>query len=1660
MATGKHYGSFAKGFMDSLLAVYKLSMTRDLYAARENYYNRKGYGKPGTGLNDPALAGAIKGGHDSAFDGGGGGGGDGGGAYKGGAQAEAHAQEMSQYLQKNYGLTPAGAAGVVGNAWQESSFASNFKPGGDSGSASGMFQWRGDRQTDAKNWMAQNGKDPNAWQSHLDYAMHETQRDYPSMYNQLRTTNDPQYATHEFFHVFERGDPSKANFANRDGMAQAALGGKPATTQVASTSKAAAPTKSTNKGKTPAQTETTPAAAPAKPTPAPDTVASRDGSYQVAGDTDIALTPEQAAKARADLEAHRAAPSDTRSLDDPTKQRPETTGGVDTQSASDPVAVPQEDSSAFGPKSDATPLMPPYPQSTSYPQLHTPVPPPQQGPPQRTGAPPNVGITPSAIPDRPVMGPDQRTGAPPNVGITPSSVGDTSLNAAPMMPPRTTTPSTAYDPKTVQGPHQPGDTGARPDLTARSPASSANVPSKDAQPVSSPAIPSNPTGNTGDAAGTVRYEVPNSSASRAPIITVGDLSHLWGPNPPISQQPTVSSAPPPPRPQDQDFAVGAPNMDDEALGAQIMGSAKGGPIRRYAQGGAIPTHPTMRYADAGAVHGGGALQPGQWDDASGLPAGQPAPFIHATDPSGMPYGQTSLGRGVIGYNWQPTPAPPAPAAAAPAPVPAPAPAPIAPAPIAPPVTPPTSQTIVAPTATTTVTDPTSTTVTGAPGLPNSIQAKSYDPNVDATTGAGFANTSNAGGTDYTVGAGGKLKQNSQGQISGVDQNTTTILSRKGGSITQRVKYDDGGGVSPSAIGGMPPGLGGQQPVPPIYFNPATYAGAGAPVGRGISQNSATTMSAGAIPSLPMARGGVVAFDDGGGVDDTELTLASLDRQDAMDDAAQPAAPATPATTYNSAGEPTSEVNPADYMPSAAPSTPATGGADNIPPPDPTTPQIHDDAGNPSKGLIAAIGDGLHWLGAHLGIGQAQAGEVTPAIAGHPQTQTNRANFASGKNVGDMTPANYEELNNLADPGGQLKEGYRNLAGLEAGYKWALSKGDSATAGKLAAAYLHYSVNLSQNLSGEAQKALYAGDLQKSVDYTNQALQAVPDGRNIHVELSPDGSTVKVTGSSLTGQQLWQKYGAAPELLERASALGKSGKLQWDALESQAAKYDSTFAGMQKNRVANGIAQGKEEAANTESEREAEAFRKMYPTAATAPSAPAAAPTPALPGPGSAPGTTITAANAPPAAPTSPTTGAQPSPNAAGAAQPNAAPQTADENQGQGPTVANAAKGAGLPSQPDQANLPTADAQNADLEHPEIEAQNRVAIRQNIVSQFRDPNTGAWTPQIAQSAPPIPVHPSQIPEYATANPAGKRAIETQYIDGRKQYDAWQKSVTDEMNRQATAADKNYTDDLVSRRAAAATTHSDTAADTRSQRQIDAAALLEKNRREDAENKQQETWTHEAQKPLAPDEVGKRFAEHQPTSYLASSPATAVYKSDGSLDENASTQALGKMFDLNDRGGLRRVDTLSTALTNAQTFNPHLMPQQLGTTLTNMANGSYGYRAKTQPVDYGYGPMRQVEVFRGKVGEGTPTRLLIPAGDYDAVDGIKGEFVAAHKPPPTAPTANAPAAPPTRALPGPTGPDFWSGGRSQAGPGPALKLPEWVPPEQIPPEQRQLYPELNQ
>src|SRR5580698_6861734 len=1335
MAMGKHYGAFAKGFMDSLLAVYKLSMTRDLYLARENYYNRRGYGKPGTGINDPELGKVMNDARNSPL---GGGGGDGGAAVSKNLAAN---QTEAYNAARGEGLNDSSARALVANMSGEALSDPGNVHWDGSHNAHGIVQWDDQRAgAIAKQFGTSPEKMSVADQTKAAIWEMKTNPAYKASWDALNSDGEVAPKIRTLVANYERpGDTEKAvgqrlAFAGR---LPTTFAGEPKTETAAATT----PTKGPNKGKPPKTDTTTVAApakptpAPAKPTPAPDTLASRDGSYQVAGDAGT-VSAEAAARQKADLEAHRAQPD----------ARPPTADPASAGAGPAPPpgsAIPTDLASDQGP--GPGPAQPPPGTESPGTQF------------ARPDAPVSTRGLPPAPTPAPVLGPATRADDGSRPDLT-ARVATTQMGpeaGAPVSPAMTNMPYPGQtDPKGVYAP--------KPTARSSATASEADKPAPNAQPVSSSAPPSNPADNTGDAAGTVRYEVPNSSAARAPIITAADLSHLWGPNPPLAQQ-AAAPAPPPPRLQDQQFDVGTPNMDDASLGMAIAS----------AKGGAIPQRPAMGFAGGGATGGlsGNVLAADQY--MTGLPGMAPVDLTQTAPGYYSAYGAGSVngaGGQALTADWSKmTPAQlsqynamiagtyQAPAAT---PAPTPAPAAVAPATVAP-----TSQTITAPAATTTITDPTTTTTTGAPslpnsitaksydpnvdaqtgagfantsntggtnysvgtddllqqnaqgqisgngstilsakggaipsrpamkyaagggaatstllspdysgptagggwagtayadmapnqqawatnqqtllgqekanannpawagwsqlsgtpaaiwpaatptaptplnepapaasttvspsasstiidpttttttgapGLPNSIQAKSYDPNVDAQTGAGFANTSNTGGTNYSVGTDDLLQQNAQGQISGSDPNNTTILSRKGGSIpkltprvTRRVnRYDDGGGVSPSAAG-MPPGLGSQQQaIPPIYFNPATYAGAGAPVGKGITQNSATTFNAGAIPSLPMARGGVVAFDDGGGVG-IDPDVQQFDMED-MREGAEPAAPVTPAVTYNSAGEPTSDINPADYMPSAAPtSAPTTGGTDHIPPPDPTTPQIHDDAGNPSKGLIAAIGDGLHWLGDHL---QLTGGAQAAPLASNPQTQTNRMNFSNGQNVGDMTPKDYEELNRIADPGGQLKNGYQNLAGLEAGYKWALSKGDAATAGKLAAAYLHYSVNLSQNLSGEAQKALYAGDLQKSVDYTNQALQAVPDGRNIHVELSPDGRTVKVTGSSLTGQQLWQKYGAAPELLERASALGKSGKLQWDALESQAAKYDSTFAGMQKARIANGIAQ--------------------------------------------------------------------------------------------------------------------------------------------------------------------------------------------------------------------------------------------------------------------------------------------------------------------------------------------------------------------------------------------------------------------------------------------------------------------------------------------------------
>ena len=105
-----------------------------------------------------------------------------------------------------------------------------------------------------------------------------------------------------------------------------------------------------------------------------------------------------------------------------------------------------------------------------------------------------------------------------------------------------------------------------------------------------------------------------------------------------------------------------PTYNTGAAGGPVN-AATGQPIQSFQQwqqanpaGMSINSTPAAPAAPQAStpVHGVGGLQPGQWDGANGLPMGNPGgPIRMATGSDGMPYGQTSLGRGVVGQSWQP-----------------------------------------------------------------------------------------------------------------------------------------------------------------------------------------------------------------------------------------------------------------------------------------------------------------------------------------------------------------------------------------------------------------------------------------------------------------------------------------------------------------------------------------------------------------------------------------------------------------------------------------------------------------------------------------------------------------------------------------------------------------------------------------------------------------------------------------------------------------------------------------------------------------------------------------------------------------------------------------------------------------------------------------------
>ncbi|MUZ80787.1 hypothetical protein GOZ78_03470 [Agrobacterium vitis] len=85
--------------------------------------------------------------------------------------ANAEAAKARDYLVAQHGFSPAQAAAFVGHGMQESAF--NTQASGDNGSAFGIMQWRGDRQTALRQFAAKSGRNVIDLPTQLDFAVSE-----------------------------------------------------------------------------------------------------------------------------------------------------------------------------------------------------------------------------------------------------------------------------------------------------------------------------------------------------------------------------------------------------------------------------------------------------------------------------------------------------------------------------------------------------------------------------------------------------------------------------------------------------------------------------------------------------------------------------------------------------------------------------------------------------------------------------------------------------------------------------------------------------------------------------------------------------------------------------------------------------------------------------------------------------------------------------------------------------------------------------------------------------------------------------------------------------------------------------------------------------------------------------------------------------------------------------------------------------------------------------------------------------------------------------------------------------------------------------------------------------------------------------------------------
>jgi len=119
------------------------------------------------------------------------------------------------FLQRGY--TPTAAAGIVGNLVQESGVNPVVRPG-DSGTAHGIAQWRGDRYTGLQNYAAQNKGSIGDLGTQLGYLDYELRNKYGDTYKRLMASKNVGDATGAFALGYERPKGAETGVAsNVDG---------------------------------------------------------------------------------------------------------------------------------------------------------------------------------------------------------------------------------------------------------------------------------------------------------------------------------------------------------------------------------------------------------------------------------------------------------------------------------------------------------------------------------------------------------------------------------------------------------------------------------------------------------------------------------------------------------------------------------------------------------------------------------------------------------------------------------------------------------------------------------------------------------------------------------------------------------------------------------------------------------------------------------------------------------------------------------------------------------------------------------------------------------------------------------------------------------------------------------------------------------------------------------------------------------------------------------------------------------------------------------------------------------------------------------------------------------------------------------------------------